>query len=40
MSEKKRNYVYRLCPCNPADVEAMQSWLEDMAAEGLFLIKE
>lgn len=40
MLEKKRNYVYRLCPCNPTDVEAMQSWLEDMAAEGLFLIKE
>ncbi len=40
MSEKKSNYVYRLCPCNPSDVETMQSWLEDMAAEGLFLIKE
>ena len=38
MSEKK--YVYRLCPCNACDVECIQSWLEDMAAEGLFLIKE
>ena len=38
MSEKK--YVYRLCPCNACDIECIQSWLEDMAAEGLFLIKE
>ncbi len=38
MSDKK--YVYRLCPCNACDIECIQSWLEDMAAEGLFLIKE
>jgi len=36
----KNGYVYRLCPCNPCDVEAMQSWLEDLAAEDLFLVKE
>ena len=38
--KEKKNYVYRLCPCNPCDVEAIQSWLEDLAAEGLFLIRE
>ena len=40
MSEKTIKYVYRLCPCNPCDVEGIQSWLEDMAAEGLFLIED
>ena len=37
MSEKKVKHVYRLCPCDRGDVEGIQSWLEDMAMEGLFL---
>ena len=40
MSEKTIKYVHRLCPCDPCDVEGIQSWLEDMAAEGLFLIED
>lgn len=40
MNEKKIKYVPRLCPCDPCDVEGIQSWLEDMAAEGLFLIED
>ena len=33
-------YVYRLCPCDLCDVEGIQSWLEDMAAQGLFLTED
>lgn len=40
MSERTIKYVHRLCPCDPSDVEGIQSWLEDMAAEGLFLIAD
>ena len=40
MSEEMIKYVHRLCPCDPCDVEGIQSWLEDMAAGGLFLVKD
>ena len=33
--ERKR--YYRLCPCDSHDIEGIQSWLEDLAQEGLFL---
>lgn len=29
--------AYRICPCSSWDVEGIQSWLEDMAQEGLIL---
>ena len=32
--------VYRLCPCERSDIEGIQSWLEDMAEQGLFLIED
>lgn len=35
-SEEKKTY-YRLAPCPSYDVEGMESWLEDMAEQGLFL---
>ena len=34
---KKSN---RICPCNAYDIEGIQSWLEDMAMEGLHLEKD
>lgn len=37
MLDKKVRQVYRLCPCDKSNVEGIQSWLEDLAAEGLFL---
>lgn len=37
MSGKKEKRVYKLCPCDRGDVEGIQSWLEDMALEGLLL---
>lgn len=40
MAEKKVKHVYRPCPCDRSDVEGMQSWLEDMAMEGLFLTED
>lgn len=40
MREKTIRYVHRLCPCDPCDVEGIQSWLEDLAAKGLFLIED
>lgn len=40
MSEETKKHVHRLCPCDSCDVEGIQSWLEDMAAEGLFLIED
>ena len=40
MSEKTIKHVHKICPCDPCDVEGIQSWLEDMAAEGLFLIED
>ena len=35
-NEEKKIY-YRLIPCPSYDVEGMESWLEDMAEQGLFL---
>ena len=40
MSEKMVKYVHRLCPCSSCDVEGIQSWLEDLASEGLFLAED
>lgn len=40
MSEKKVKHVYRICPCDRSNVEGIQSWLEDMAMEGLFLTED
>lgn len=40
MSERAVKHVYRLCPCDRCNVEGIQSWLEDMAAEGLFLTED
>lgn len=40
MSEKAVKHVYRLCPCDRCDVEGIQSWLEDLASEGLFLAED
>lgn len=36
----KKRYTYRICPCHDYDVEGIQTWLEDMAAEGLLLEKQ
>ena len=38
--EKKIRRTHRLCPCNPMDIEGIQTWLEDMAADGLLLENE
>lgn len=35
--EKKERLVYRICPCFSHDIEGIQTWLEDLAMEGLFL---
>lgn len=37
MSDENIRYAYRLCPCFAYDVEGIQTWLEDMAANGLVL---
>ncbi|MBP3570057.1 MAG: DUF2812 domain-containing protein [Lachnospiraceae bacterium] len=38
-SEEKKT-IYRLAPCPAYDVEGLESWLEDMAEEGLFLTED
>lgn len=38
MSETK--YAYRIPPCSKYDISGMESWLEDMAAQGLFLDRD
>ena len=38
MSEPK--YAYRIPSCSKYDIAGMESWLEDMAAKGLFLDKD
>lgn len=38
-NEEKKTY-YRLAPCPSYDVEGMESWLEDLAEEGLFLASD
>ncbi len=40
MSEETIKHVHRLCPCDPCNVEGIQSWLEDLAADGLFLVED
>ena len=37
MSDKSIRYAYRICPCFSYDVEGIQTWLEDMATQGLVL---
>lgn len=36
----KERRAYRICPCSAYDVEGIQTWLEDLAREGLLLEKE
>lgn len=36
----KERRAYRICPCSAYDVEGIQSWLEDLATEGLLLEKD
>ena len=38
--EKKIKRSHRLCPCNAMDMEGIQSWLEDLAMEGLLLERD
>lgn len=38
MSEAK--YTYRIPPCSKYDIAGMESWLEDMAAKGLYLDRD
>lgn len=41
MSEEKSiKHVYRIPPCPSYDIEGMESWLSDMAAEGFVLVKD
>jgi len=37
---KEKNTIYRLPPCPSYDMERLESWLTDLAAEGLYLKKE
>ena len=34
MSDEIIRHAYRTCPCFSFDVEGIQTWLEDMAAQG------
>ena len=38
-NEEKKTY-YRMAPCPAYDMEGMESWLEDLAEEGLFLTRD
>lgn len=38
MTEPK--YAYRIPPCSKYDIAGMESWLEDMASQGLFLDRD
>ena len=40
MKDNSMKRVFRFCPCNFWNIEAIQSWLEDMAVQGLFLEKD
>lgn len=40
MSDKTTKRVHKICPCGPCDIEGIQSWLEDMADNGLFLAED
>ncbi len=39
-TDNKTRRTWRLAPCPDYDVEGMESWLADMAADGLFLAKD
>ena len=39
-SSEENKIYYRLTPCPAYDVEGMESWLSDLAAEGLFLTQD
>lgn len=36
----RKKYTFRLPPCPSYDIEGMEAWLEDMAAEGLHLARD
>lgn len=36
VTEQKDRLIHRTCPCFANDIEGIQTWLEDMAKEGLF----
>lgn len=40
MTHKTPRRACRICPCNAYDVEAIQTWLEELALEGLLLEKD
>ena len=40
MEEKNERLVHRICPCFAHDIEGIQTWLEDMAKEGLMMEPE
>lgn len=40
MKKSSRSTVYRLPPCPAYDIEGTESWLSDLAEEGLFLEKD
>lgn len=40
MKKSRRSTVYRLPPCPAYDIEGTESWLSDLAEEGLFLEKD
>lgn len=39
-NNEEKKTIYRLVPCPSYDVEGLESWLEDMAEEGLFLTED
>lgn len=39
-NDVEKKIYYRLAPCSSYDVEGMESWLEDLAEEGLFLTSD
>lgn len=40
MNEKTVKYTYRIPPCPSCDVEGVESWLEDMAKQGMLLCRD
>lgn len=36
---KEKQTIHRICPCHRYDIEGIQTWLEDMAADGWLLEK-
>ena len=39
MSAKEGKQVWKIPPCPVYDVEGMESWLSDMARQGLFTVQ-